>query len=136
MRISGWSSDVCSSDLPEDSTFFEALKLVGKEKFIEENVTDVGRELRDVIDQIIVELTGVLSFKSCQCEAGQVVNLHVASHRAEQDHLAGSIIHAFGDRFFCFENCFLRGFEDTIETPQYDEWQHYFAILRLLEVAP
>src|SRR3546814_20568534 len=86
-------------NIPEDSTFFEALKLVGKEKFIEENVTDVGRELRDVIDQIIVEPTGVLSFKSCQCEAGQVVNLHVASHRAEQDHLAGSIIHAFGDRF-------------------------------------
>src|SRR5271165_2845143 len=60
--------------LPEDATIFQSLEGFGKAKLVEKNVTDVGRKPGDIIDQIVVELAGVLALQTRECEAARIVN--------------------------------------------------------------
>ena len=49
--------------------FLKPLELFGEQKFVEENVADVRREFGDVVDQILMELAGVLAVKGFEGEA-------------------------------------------------------------------
>ena len=50
--------------LPEDAAVLQALELVGEQELVEKDVADVGGELGDVVDQVLVQLAGVLPFEA------------------------------------------------------------------------
>ncbi len=94
------------------------------------------RELGDVVDQVLVELAGVLPLQRGEGEARQVVDLDVAAGGAEQDHVARRIVHPVAGRVFAaFEDGVLGLLQDAVEAAQHDERQDDLAILGLLEVA-
>ena len=122
--------------LPEDVCLFEPFELVGEQEFVEEDVADVGREFGDVVDQILVELAGILTVEGFESEAAQIVDLDVAADGPEQDHVAGGIVYAFGQAFRGLQNRRLGGLKDTVEPSHHDERQDDLAVIGLLEVAP
>ena len=44
--------------LPENAALVEPLQLFGKEKLVEEDVADIAGKLGDVVDQVVVQLSG------------------------------------------------------------------------------
>ena len=114
---------------------FQALELVDEEELVEDDVADVARELRDVVDEVVVELAGVLAVQPVKGEVRKVVDLHVAADRTEEDHVAGGVVHAVGQVRGGVKNVFLGTFQDAVEAAQHDEGQDDLAVFGPLEVA-
>ena len=121
--------------LPENAALVEALQLFGEEKLVEEDVADIAGELGDVIDQVLVQLAGVLSLQALECEGAEVVDLDVLAGSGEQDHVPGRVIHGVGQPLGRFEDILFCRIEEAIETAQHDERQNDLAIFGLLEIA-
>src|ERR1700719_1148984 len=90
--------------LPEDVGLFEPFELVGEQEFVEKDVADVGREFRDVVDQVLMELARILAVKGFESEAAQIIAPDIAADGPEQDHVAGGIVHALGQALRGFQN--------------------------------
>lgn len=54
---------------PEDVAILQALELVGEEKLVEKDVADVARKLGDVVNEVGLELAGVLALQGLECKA-------------------------------------------------------------------
>ena len=67
--------------------------MFGEEKLVEEDVADVAGELGDVIDQVVVQLAGILRLQAFEREGAEVVDLDVLAGCGEQDHVPGRVIH-------------------------------------------
>ena len=79
--------------LPENAALVEPLQLFGKEKLVEEDVADIAGKLGNVVDQVVVQLFGVLSLEAFKREGAEVVDLNVIAGSGEQDHVLGRVIH-------------------------------------------
>ena len=60
--------------LPENASVLQALELVGEEELVEKDVADIAGELGDVVEQIVVELAGVLALQTLEGEAAEIVD--------------------------------------------------------------
>ena len=121
--------------LPENAALVEALQLFGEEKLVEEDVTDIAGKLGDVVDQVVVQLAGVLRLQAFEREGAEVVDLDVVAGGGEQDHLPGRVIHGVGQPLGRFEDVPFGRLQEAIETAQHDERQNDLAIFGLLEIA-
>ena len=121
--------------LPENTALVEAFQLFGKEKLVEEDVADIAGELGDVVDQVVVQLTRVLSLQAFEGEGTEVVDIDVLAGSGEQDHVPGRVIHGVGQPPGRFEDILLGRIKEAIETAQHDERQNDLAIFGPLEIA-
>ena len=123
-------------DLPEKAGIIEALELVGQQELLQEDVLHIGRKTHDVVDQVGVELAGVLLFEFGEGEARSVVGLDVAADCSQQDRFPRLIIDVDGQVRMGRQDGVLGGLQDQIKAAQHDQGQHDFAVLRLLEIPP
>src|SRR5438477_161007 len=118
--------------MPKDSPLISCPKsstrIRGLSRFISSSVSasippvpHAGRKFGDVVDQVLMELAGVLAVQGPECEAAQVVNLDVPADSVEQDHVASRIVHALGQALRGLQNRRLRGLQDAVEPPHHDE---------------
>ena len=121
--------------IPEDAAILQALELVGEQELVEKDVADIAGEFGDVIDEVLVELAGVLPFQRGECEAREVIDLDVVADGAEQDHVAGGIIHTVRQCLRGLKDGILGIFENAVQTAQDDERQDDLAVFGLFEVA-
>jgi hypothetical protein len=121
--------------VPEDAAILQALELVGEEEFVEEDVTDIAGKLGDVINEVLMQLGGVLAFELGEREGGKVVDLHVTAGGIEQDHVTGGVVHAVRKGLRRCQHGVLGSLEDAIEAAQHNKRQDHLAVFRLLEVA-
>ncbi|MEQ9258621.1 MAG: hypothetical protein RIG84_05950 [Roseovarius sp.] len=64
-------------DLIKQTGVVQALELVGEQELVEEDITDIARELRDVVDQVLVDVFRVLPLERGECETGQVLETNI-----------------------------------------------------------
>ena len=102
--------------------------MFGEEKLVEEDVADIAGELGDVVDQVVVQLSGVLSLQAFEREGAEVVDLDVLAGGGEQDHVPGRVIHCFGQPLGRFEDILFCRIKEAIETAEHDERQNDLAI--------
>lgn len=83
--------------LKQQPRIVQALQLVGEQELFEEDVAGVGRKLGDVVDQILMDVLGVLTLERGEGELAGVVDLHTLADASEQNRVASSIVHLFGE---------------------------------------
>ncbi|GLK53212.1 hypothetical protein GCM10017621_27200 [Maricaulis virginensis] len=82
-----------------------------------------------------MKLAGFLALEGIKGETRKVVHLHIATNRAEEDHVACGVIGTFGKRVRGVEDGYLATCEKTVEATQNHEGQNDFTVFGLLEVA-
>jgi len=122
--------------LIEQPGVIQPLELIGEQEFIEEDVADVAGEIRDVVEQVAMNVLGILSLERGECEARLVVEADICADDAGQERIARLIIHVLGQRGRHVENGRLGLLQDAVEPPQNHKGQNHLAVFRLLEVAP
>jgi len=50
--------------LPEKTSILKAFELVDKQELVQEDVTDVGREQADILNQVVMQLTRILTVQA------------------------------------------------------------------------
>ena len=122
-------------DIPEEAAVVQALKLIDKKEFLDEDVANIARELGDVVHQIVMDLAGFLPARLVEGKAGKVMDLRVVVDGVEQHHVAGGLVHAVRQVLGRAQNGVFGRLQDIIEAAQHDEGQDYLTVFRSLEIA-
>jgi len=120
--------------LPEKASILKAFELVDKQELVQEDVTDVGREQADVLNQVVMQLTRILTAQAFEGETTGIVDANVVPGRLKEDHVTGLLVYPLEESFLCLQDFSLGLFQDAVQTPEYNKRQYHLAILRLLEV--
>src|SRR3546814_10654948 len=91
MRISDWSSDVCSSDLVAFQSGQHFILIRTQERFYE--------------NRCVAQIRGHADFSDADCMGAQHVVMHIAAHEdfgKDMAHLLAHAQHADGGAFSCF----------------------------------